>query len=81
MQREWIVYIYRKRSNLRSLFVYVCVNKAEALAKQANDIGFGLMLPIVLQAFVYLTIQDKALYLVGVCACLYNYTLIDVHGK
>lgn len=81
MQREWIVYIYRKRSNLRSLFVYVCVNKDEALAKQANDIGFGLMLPIVLQAFVYLTIQDKALYLVGVCACLYNYTLIDVHGK
>lgn len=34
MQREWIVYIYRKRSNLRSLFVYVCVNKAEALAKR-----------------------------------------------
>lgn len=46
----------------------MCVNKAEALSQTSNDNGFGLkMLPIVLQAFVYLSIQGKA----AGCATLY----------
>lgn len=48
----------------------MCVNKAEALSQTSNDNGFGLkMLPIVLQTFVYLSIQGTAagcaLYIMG----------------
>lgn len=60
----------------------MCVNKAEALSQTSNDNGFGLkMLPIVLQAFVYLSIQGKAagcaLYIMGGGVCMFVQLYFD----